>query len=88
MNRRDYWTVEWGLEMIIDAKRLLKGSLQEVIGMARYVYLAMVKDKHLGDDAAGSAAATAAIGLDGSGGRGLNIWSVGGDGEESSEEIH
>jgi len=70
-------------------KKLLKVSLQEVIGMARYMYLAMVKDKHLGDDAAGSATcATAAIGLDGSGGRGFNLGSVGGDGEESSEEIH
>ena len=48
-------------------------------------YLAMVKCKHLGDNAARSAAA--AIGIDGSG-RGLNLWSVGGDREEGSEEIH
>ena len=54
------------------------------MGMAPYVYLAM-KRKHLGDDAAGSATA---IALDGSSGRGLNLWSVGGDGEEGSEEIH
>jgi hypothetical protein len=46
----------------------------------------MVKCKHLGDNAARSA--TAAIGIDGTGGRGLNLWSVGGDGEEGSEEIH
>jgi hypothetical protein len=46
----------------------------------------MVKYEHLGDNAAGSA--TTAIGIDGCGGRGLNLWSVGGDGEEGSEEIH
>ena len=45
----------------------------------------MVKYKRLGDDASGSATA---IGLDGRGGRGLNLWSVGGDGEECGEEIH
>ena len=54
------------------------------MGMARYVYLAMTC-KHLGDNAAGSSTAVA---LDGGGGRGLNLWSVGGDGEEGSEEIH
>jgi len=43
-----------------------------------------VKCKHLGDDAAGTASA---IGLDGSGGRGLGLWG-GGDGEEGNKEIH
>jgi hypothetical protein len=71
----------------MDAKRLLKVSLQEVMWMARYIDLAIVKDKHLGDDAAGTAAGASA-GFDGSRGCGLNIWNVGGEGEESSEEVH
>jgi hypothetical protein len=50
--------------MIVDAKKLLKVSLQEVMGM--------VKEKHLGDDAASTATSTS-TGLDGSRGCGLNI---------------
>ena len=73
--------MKWGSEMIIGAKKLLKVSLREITGMARYM---MTKCKHLGDDAAGTATA---VGLDGSGGRGLSLWG-GGDGEEGSEEIH
>jgi len=71
--------------MIIGVKKLLKVSLRVVIGITRYIYLAMVKCKHLGDNAAGAATT---IGLDGSGGRGLNLGGVGGDGEEGGEEIH
>ena len=67
------------------ARKLLEVSLQVVKGILLYIYLEMVKYKHLGNDAARSATT---IGLDGSGGRGLNLWSVGGDGEEGSEEIH
>ena len=67
-------------------KKVAESKLTSGYGdTAIYIYLAMVKYKHLGDDAAGSATA---IGLDGSRGRGLNLWSVGGDGEEGSEEIH
>jgi len=40
----------------------------------------------LGDNAAGATASTAIVGIDGSGGRGVALGSVGG--EESSEEIH
>ena len=80
-SRRVDWSVKWGLEMIIGAKKLLKVSLREITGMARYM---RVKCKHLGDDAAGTASA---IGLDGSGGRGLGLWG-GGDGEEGNKEIH
>ena len=47
-----------------------------------------VKINRLGDNAATSTAASALIGLDGGGGGGLSLGSVGGDGEESSEEIH
>ena len=72
--------------MVISARQGFKVDLQVIIGIQRCIYLAMVKYEHLGDNAAGSA--TTAIGIDGSGGRGLNLWSVGGDGEEGSEEIH
>ena len=84
-SRWDYWSVKWGIRNDDRRNKLLKVSLRVVMGISRYIYLAMVKCMHLGDDAAGT---STAIGIDGSGGRGLNIWSVGGDGEEGSEEIH
>ena len=43
------------------------------------------QENRLGDNAARSASA---VSVDGSGGSGLSLGSVGGDGEESSEEIH
>jgi len=47
------------------------------------------QNDHLGDNAAGAARVGAGIlGVDGSGGSGLSLRGVGGDGEESNEEIH
>ena len=83
--RRDYWSVKWGIRNEYRRNKLLKVSLRVVVGISRYIYLAIVKCKHLGDDAAGTATSTV---FNWSGGRGLNIWGVGGDGEEGSEEIH
>jgi len=55
---------------------------------AQYVYLCGGEKTRLGDDAAASTAAASTIGVDGSGRCGLGLGSLGGDGEECSEEIH
>ena len=49
---------------------------------------AIWQENRLGDNAAASTAASSTIGIDGSGGRGLSLGSVGGGGEECNEEIH
>jgi hypothetical protein len=48
----------------------------------------MTDKNRLGDNAATSTAASSAIGVDGSGRRGLSLRNVGGGREEGSEEIH
>jgi hypothetical protein len=57
------------------------------LGAVRYRWLDG-QENRLGDDAAASTTASSTIGIDGGGGRGLSLGGVGGDGEESSEEIH
>jgi hypothetical protein len=51
-------------------------------------YDATDNDNRLGDNAAASTAGSSIVGIDGSGGRGLSLGAIRGDGEESSEEIH
>jgi uncharacterized membrane protein len=68
-----------------DADRRLTGDYE--VSAIWYSVLRRTQNR-LGDNAAASTTASSTIGIDGSGGRGLSLGSVGGDGEESSEEIH
>ena len=61
-------------------------NLPVIMWLAQYEYFFDDRKNCLGNNAARSASAT--ISVDGSGGSGFGLESVGGCGEESSEEIH
>jgi hypothetical protein len=73
----------------LDAKMLPKPSLPVITRSVSYVYLCDgTNERRLSDDAAASTAAASPIGVNGSGGGVLGLGSLGGNGEERSEEIH
>jgi hypothetical protein len=59
-----------------------------IMRIAPYELLCGQKNARLSDNTAASATAASPIGVDRSGGRGLRLGGLGGDGEECSEEIH
>ena len=83
------WNLDAGIRLEdprLEELPLARVNLRVIMRSAHYKYFSTIEKNRLGDNAARSASTT--VSVDGSGGSGFGLESVGGCGEESSEEIH